>query len=164
MKIIYNCYGGSHSSVTAAAIHVGLLPYNRIASREEMLRLPYYDAQIAADHGRIRFMGYDERGHEIYIIGKRNLGHYYERIMRQIINVAQGNQQEFIFVDTMPYVNIFMVIGGFLSRRWGWNRVGRYIILYGTQQSYFKFVHLVNLVKSNVDTNHRRQDCENCFS
>ncbi|HPZ72110.1 MAG TPA: DUF3189 family protein, partial [Peptococcaceae bacterium] len=32
MKIIYNCYGGAHSSVTAAALHLGLLPEARPAT------------------------------------------------------------------------------------------------------------------------------------
>ncbi|HBC94637.1 MAG TPA: hypothetical protein DCZ10_17500, partial [Pelotomaculum sp.] len=26
MKVIYHCHGGTHSSVTAAAIHLGMLP------------------------------------------------------------------------------------------------------------------------------------------
>jgi hypothetical protein len=30
MKIIYHCYGGTHSSVIAAAIHLGLLPEDRV--------------------------------------------------------------------------------------------------------------------------------------
>ena len=57
MKIIYNCYGGAHSSVTAAAIHLQMLPETRKPSAAELLNLPYYDAQVGKDHGRIRFLG-----------------------------------------------------------------------------------------------------------
>lgn len=85
MKIIYNCYGGAHSSVTAAAIHLGWLPETRLPTARELLNLPYYDAQKGKDHGKIRFLGLDCLGNEIYIVGKKNLGSYYEKIMRSFI-------------------------------------------------------------------------------
>ncbi|HEX3010797.1 MAG TPA: DUF3189 family protein, partial [Syntrophomonadaceae bacterium] len=39
MKIIYHCFGGSHSSVTAAAIHLGLIEKHRPPSMEELMSL-----------------------------------------------------------------------------------------------------------------------------
>lgn len=146
MIFIYNCYGGSHSSVTAAAIHLGLLPDTRIAYNRELLNTPYYDAQVAPDHGRIRFMGFDEMGNRIYISSKRNLGSYYGKLMRQFTKIVGIESSNLIFIDTMPYVNIWMIVGGYLSRRLG-IKAGRTIILYGTRQSYYKFIHLVNLTK-----------------
>lgn len=136
--------------MTAAAIHLGLMPDVRPAKDCELLAAPYFDAQVSRDHGRIRFIGYDEAGHEIYIVGKRHLGDEYERIMRRVIEMLGGYQEEYAFVNTMPYVNLWMMIGGFLSRRWGWTRLGRKIILHGTRQSYFKFVQLVAQVKEKI--------------
>jgi len=150
LRFIYNCFGGSHSSVTAAGIHLGLLPDTRVASKEELLSLPYYDAQVSRDHGRIRFMGFDESGCEVYIASKKNMEAGYERSMRAFWDLVDGNQDKVAFIDTMPYVNIFMMIGGFMSRRCGLNRLGRAIVLFGTRQSYYKFIHLVNLVKSRL--------------
>ena len=43
MKIIYSCYGGTHSSPIAAAIHLGRLPDDRIPSPEELMKTDYYD-------------------------------------------------------------------------------------------------------------------------
>ena len=43
MKIIYHCFGGSHSSVSAAALHLGLLDRQRTPTEEELVRIPYYD-------------------------------------------------------------------------------------------------------------------------
>ncbi len=150
MKIIYHCYGGSHSSVTAAAIHLGMLPETRLPCKRELLSLPYYDAQVKEDHGRIRFMGYDEKGRQIYISSKNNLGESYERIMRQLLSVISKEPAPAVaFVNTMPYVNVWMMLGGFLSRRWGWNHLGRTIIIAGTRQSYYRFVHLVEQLKKN---------------
>ncbi len=152
MKYIYNCYGGSHSSVTAAAIHLGLLPENRLATARELLSVPYYEAQVKNDHGRIRLVGWDERGHEVYITSKRNQGKNYEHIMRQFLNLTEPNlNNEVVFVDTMPYVNIFMIIGGYLSRRLGFKRLGRFIVCYGTSLSYQKFVHLVRQLKFSTE-------------
>lgn len=147
MKIIYNCFGGAHSSVTAAAIHVGLLADTRVAGPEELLNLPYFDAQVGKDHGRIRFMGFDCRGNEVYITGKENLGIFYERIMQHLLALSGEKQKDYVFINTMPYVNLWMVIGGYLSRRLGLKSLGRPIVIYGTRKSYWKFVHLVNLVK-----------------
>jgi xylulokinase len=42
MKIIYHCYGGSHSSVLAAAIHTGRLNPERLPTGEELMALPYF--------------------------------------------------------------------------------------------------------------------------
>lgn len=148
MKFIYNCYGAAHSSVTAAGLHLGLLPPERPASNRELLSLPYYDATTEPDHGRIRFMGFDPEGNEVYITGKRNLGNSYEKIMRAYLRIATGRDDQIVFINTMPYVNIFMVIGGFLSRRLGFNRLGRYIILCGTRISYRKFAMLADQVKT----------------
>ncbi|MGI6145238.1 MAG: DUF3189 family protein [Clostridia bacterium] len=149
MKIIYNCYGGAHSSVTAAAIHLQMLPETRKPSAAELLNLPYYDAQVGKDHGRIRFFGFDSRGNQIYITGKKNLGVFYEEIMYNLLFLGGDKQEQenFVFINTMPYVNIWMVIGGFLSRRLGWKALGRPLVIYGTKQAYWKFIHLINLVK-----------------
>lgn len=149
MKIIYNCYGGAHSSVTAAAIHLQMLPETRKPSAAELLNLPYYDAQVGKDHGRIRFFGFDSRGNQIYITGKKNLGVFYEEIMYNLLFLGGDKQEQenFVFINTMPYVNIWMVIGGFLSRRLGWKVLGRPLVIYGTKQAYWKFIHLINLVK-----------------
>jgi hypothetical protein len=35
MVIIYNCYGGTHSSILASAIHLKKLPIDRIPSKQE---------------------------------------------------------------------------------------------------------------------------------
>jgi hypothetical protein len=147
LKIIYNCFGGAHSSVTAAAIHLGLLTDISKVSAEELLNLPYFDAQEGKDHGRIRFMGFDSWGNEVYITGKKNLGMFYERIMQHLLVLSGEKPENYIFINTMPYVNLWMVIGGYLSRRLRLKCLGRPIVILGTRKSYGKFVRLVKSVK-----------------
>lgn len=150
MKIIYCCYGGSHSSVTAAAIHLGLLPLTRKPTGSELLSVPYYDMQTAKDHGCFRHMGNDEYGNQVYIIGKHNLGKHFEAIMRQVAEAFGLAQEDFVMVDTMPYVNITMMIGGFTSRRLGMVALGRPIVILGTQNAYFKLAAMVHRIKITV--------------
>jgi len=147
LHIIYNCYGGSHSSVTAASIHAGLLKDNVVPTSSQLLKLPYYDKQVAKDHGLIRYMGEDEYKNKIYITSKHNLGSNYETIMRSLACIMEISNEKLVFVDTMPYVNWLMVIGGFLSRRLGIVFLGRPIVIKGTQISFLKFTHLVNIIK-----------------
>lgn len=147
MHIIYHCFGGSHSSVTAACLHAGLLKDNKIPTREELMKLPFYDKQTGPDHGYIRFIGEDSWGNKIYLTSRHNLEEKYEDIIDSIADIMKINKQEFILVSTMPYVNILMVIGGYTSRRLGWVKIGRPIVVRGTQLAFSKFVHLVNLIK-----------------
>ena len=53
MIIIYHCYGGTHSSVMAASLHLGLLPQDKKPTGKELLALPYFDQQSGADFGKI---------------------------------------------------------------------------------------------------------------
>jgi len=150
MKIIYCCYGGSHSSVTAAAIHLGMLPVTGIPSSRQLLSVPYYDQQTGKDHGFFHYMGKDEYENQIYIVGKHNLGNYFEEIIRQVAEVFSLDQNEFALINTMPYVNLTMMIGGFLSRRLGMVGLGRPIVCYGTKKAYDNLVNLVNRIKITV--------------
>lgn len=74
MKVIYHCYGGSHSSVVAAALHLKWLDPTRLPDPLDLIHLPYFDKTQDSDFGRIHYMGTDESGHDIYILGKKGMG------------------------------------------------------------------------------------------
>jgi len=148
LHVIYHCYGGAHSSVTAACIHAGLIKDDKIPTAEELMKLPYYDQQVAKDHGYIRYIGNDEFENQIYITSKHNLGKDYETIMRSIASISEIQNDQLVFVDTMPYVNLLMVIGGYLSRHLGIVKIGRPIVIKGTQLSFNNFSQLVNIIKT----------------
>ncbi|MFZ5943476.1 MAG: DUF3189 family protein [Bacillota bacterium] len=156
MHVIYNCYGGSHSSVTAACIHAGLLEEGQIPTAQQLLGLPYYDQQIAEDHGHIRFIGEDNFGNKIYITSKHNLSNNYQTIMRSIASIIEIPNEELVFIDTMPYVNFLMVIGGYLSRRLGLVKIGRPIVIKGTQIAFKNFSSLVNSIKNKYGRLHHQ--------
>ena len=150
MKIIYHCYGGAHSSVIAAAIHLGLLPENRVPTRAEICAVPLYDRQGADEHGHFFFMGKDQAGHEVYLTARRSRAEGLENIFTGLAGIFGISSADYYLVNVMGKVNLTMKLGGFLSRRWGVTRVGRPIVTVGTQAAYFQIVKLVQRVKSEV--------------
>lgn len=154
MKIIYHCYGGSHSSVTAAGIHLGLLPMDSIPNRVQLEAVPYFDEQVNSDHGNLRFMGIDEFGNEIYVIGRRNAFREFQRLVAGFSEALEFSGEVCLY-NCMPYVNWKMVLGGFTSRRLGWVTIGRPIVVEGVRFSYLKIVSLVQNVKVQVASNRK---------
>ncbi len=150
MKIIYHCYGGSHSSVTAASIHLGLLPADQVPGREMFRDLPLFDRQEADQQGHIYFMGVDEHGHDIYLTARRNKPQILENVFAGLTEIFALPRQDYMLVNAMHSVNSLMKFGGFLSRRWGLVGLGRPIVTMGTRIAYFRLVHLVQEVKDQV--------------
>lgn len=146
MIIIYHCFGGSHSSVTAAAVHLGLLGKNRIPSDEELMAIPYFDKTVNGDFGHIRFMGVDEYNNRIYVLGKKALG---DRCNNTLIGIGRvlGSSEKVLPVNTMTSVNWLMKLGGFSSRRLGIVWPGRNLVSYGTRKAFFDLVNLVEITR-----------------
>ncbi|HBI26349.1 MAG TPA: hypothetical protein DDY25_01290 [Peptococcaceae bacterium] len=134
-KIIYHCYGGSHSSVTAAGIHLGLLPKGRTATGSELLKVPHFDQYNAVTHGRFRFVGRDRYGNEVYVLGKRTAGPDVNVLLERIAQLFDC-REEICPVDTTFPINPLMVSGGFLSRGLHLVSLGRPIVIFGTQIAY----------------------------
>lgn len=151
MKIIYHCYGGSHSSITVAGIHLGFLSVDRQPTTEELLRLPYYDETTLGDHGILHFMGQDEKGNQVFAVGKRNLGDKFGPIVQGIAALIGITGKDLLVVNTLPCVNLPMKVGGFLSRRMGLVRLGRPVVIWGTKLAFPRMVNLVKMVKQQAE-------------
>lgn len=147
-KIIYHCYGGAHSSVVAAAIHLGRLDPARMPYDRELVDLELFDRQSKDGHGQLHFFGFDEDGNQVYSVGCRNAGTAVENILKGVAGML-GAGKEVHFVDTLHCVNARMRAGGYLSRRLGLIRLGRPLVLSGTRAVYKKLVQLV------ADTKHK---------
>ncbi|MGE5404597.1 MAG: DUF3189 family protein, partial [Candidatus Saccharibacteria bacterium] len=149
MIIIYHCFGGSHSSVTAASIHLGLLNSARVPTKAELMNLPYFDKTPKNDWGSIRPMGIDDKGNMVYVMGKKNLGDRLDQMLMGIAKLA-GVQNNVKVVNTVQCVNWLMMLGGFTSRRLRIVKVGRPIVLFGTQKAFYSIARLVNKVKASI--------------
>lgn len=147
MKIIYHCYGGTHSSVTAAAVHLGMLPQDRTPGTGELLAIPFFDERDNADHGVITLMGVDEHGNEIYFVGQRGASRLLENLVHGLAGHFDIPPEAYKLVNVLDKVNTSMRIGGTMSRRFKWVEAGRPLVAWGTARAYDKIAGLVRLVK-----------------
>lgn len=149
MKIIYHCFGGSHSSVTTAALHLGLLSKERLPTARELMALPYYDKTTDDDFGSIHYMGRDESGNEIYILGKKSLGDRFSHLLMGIAEML-GKEDQITVVNVMERVNVSMKLGGFTSRRIDIPFLGRPVVIQGTRRAFASMVNLVEVTKIRI--------------
>lgn len=148
MLIIYHCYGGTHSSVTAASLHLNQLPDD--PKVKDLLALPLFDKIRAAAWGRLFYHGNDENGNQIYSLGRGkhfNLIKAFFESLKTACNL-NGFLDEIVFIDTFPCVNIKMRIGGFLSRYLGVVSLGRNLSAVGTLEALPKLRKAVFEAKS----------------
>lgn len=143
MKIIYHCFGGTHSSIIAAALHLGWLPRGRLPRADEIQAIPYFDQRRRGEEGEIKFLGRDSYGHEIYAVGKRGMGVLLENFLYDLTEALELPRGELLLLDTTPLVNCWMALGGFLSRRLGLTFLGRPLVIWGVKRAYHRLVSLV---------------------
>jgi hypothetical protein len=125
---------------------LGLLDHQRIPTEEDLVRIPYYDKTTDADFGKIRYMGTDDAGNDVYVFGKKNFSNRYASVLMGIAKIL-GEQDQLVMVDCMNRVNWSMKIGGFTSRRLGLTMVGRPIVTWGTRQAFNQLVNLVEITR-----------------
>lgn len=147
IKFVYFDYGGSHSSVLAANIHAGNLKAEKIPSSDELMKLPFFDKTTPDDFGKLYFIGRDEKGNDIYILGSQNSN--FEPVLRNLAALLELDK-DFVFVCTMPYVNPVLRIGGFLSRRLSMPLVGRPLVLLGARWAFPYLAGLVEKTRINM--------------
>ncbi|SHM07481.1 Protein of unknown function [Caldanaerovirga acetigignens] len=150
MKIFYCCYGSAHSSVVAAAIHLGWLPEDRVPQVQEIENLPHYDKTDSFEIGTPFFMGKDKKGVDVYIIGMTGQRQLVKNAILSFLRHNEIETKDIFFIDTIPLVNLKTKIGGILSRRIGLVTIGRPLTVKGIQEKYFEFVKLVNGVKKSL--------------
>lgn len=148
MKIIYSCYGGAHSSIVASAIHLGYLPTNRIPTKEEILNVPYYDQSPKESRGVPIYIGTDEKLREIYALGMGPYRNEYTKIAYNFsFQIGKDKKKDIQIINVVPLLSFSTKVGGFLSRRLGFIKMGRPITVRGIQKRYDFFIHLVKDVK-----------------
>lgn len=149
MNIIYCCSGGTHSSLTAAFIHLNQLPIDKVPSKEEILKTPF-DTIEPQDVGRIIYRGTDEFGNKIFTLSKKKAGEIVIPALIDLNRLLGFEPDNLQIANTHPAVNLLMKIGGFTSRGLKLTRLGRPIVLYGTLKTYNNLIDIVKSVKGNL--------------
>lgn len=137
MNIIYHCYGGTHSSVLAACLHLGIL---RNVWRP--FALPGFDRRDGKDLGILFYYGRDHAGNRVYVLGRDGYPAAPLFVYRTL-GTALGADTRCLFVDTTPCLNFYLRLGGFLSCRFGLKRLGRPLLAFGTRLAGPKLAALV---------------------
>ncbi len=150
--IIYCCYGGAHSSPIAAAIHTGILKPTEIPSAQQIMDVHHYDRTKSSQRGKVLYAGEDEWGNKVYVCGRGKDKKGIKQAIKSGISLAEGQLEDYLFVDTLSAVNLMMRIGGFLSRRLKWVKVGRPLVVRGTQKAFFKLATIVEKTKEKKMT------------
>ncbi|WIV10730.1 DUF3189 family protein [Proteiniborus sp. MB09-C3] len=151
MNIIYHCVGGSHSSVLAAAIHLGLLPDDRKPTKEDILGISFFDTLSKQEQGKILLRGLDENGNKVFTLSRQFAPHLVLPAIEDAYQLGGGQLSDLLLVSTMSPVNWLMKIGGFSSRRLHLVAFGRPIAAYGTAKAYDKIAQLVNNAKKMIN-------------
>jgi len=150
LKLFYHCYGGAHTSVTCASIHLNYLPNDRIPGPEEFLAVPFYDKMDNKELGTPVYVGRDEFGWDIYIMGMKNAKSLLVPAMKGFLDSCGVPLRDVLFVNALVELHPITSIGGFTSRQLGGIFVGRPMTVWGIRRSYPKFVELVKRVKENL--------------
>ncbi|WP_324718196.1 DUF3189 family protein [Carboxydochorda subterranea] len=153
--MVYHCFGGAHSSPVAAAIHAGLLPADRVPDGRALARIPYFDTTPPSHWGELLPVGKDAHGHEVYVMGHGPHGALACRAVLAGYALGREEWPPLLLIDTVPYINLWMRIGGFLSRRLRLVSLGRPLVIWGARRAYPRLAALVREVQARCDSRAR---------
>lgn len=153
MKILYHCYGSSHTSVTSAAIHIGLLPRDRIPTVKEILAIPHFDQTTNKEIGMPFFMGVDQWGNDVYIIARKRNYRLLTNMVRSLMEIRGAHPQDLLLVNALSAASLVTTFGGFLSRGLGLIWLGRPLAALGIKRSYLRFLRLVEDTEARIREN-----------
>lgn len=149
MIYIYNCYGGTHSSILAISYHLKILDETREPTKDEILELPNFNKLVYGNRGELFYYGNDEDGNKVYAVGRGRS----KVLIPGLYNLASMFHKEnllnekIIFSNTSPTVPLQMTFGGLFSRWLKIDFIGVPLLVSGAKQSYKDVIKLVNLTK-----------------
>ncbi|HZJ82253.1 MAG TPA: DUF3189 family protein [Clostridia bacterium] len=155
MKLFYHCFGGAHTSITCAAIHLGFLPKDRVPEAYEFLAVPQYDKMANKNLGTPIYVGRDEYGVDIYAIGFKNAPTLMIPVMKSYLNCNNIPSNDIQFVEALVNLHAITAVGGIISRRLNLINIGRPLTVWGIRRSYPVLIDLVSGVKERSKILHR---------
>jgi len=150
MKIVYMCFGRAHSSVVASAIHLGYLDPQRKPTVQDLIKLPLFDTSEASDIGIPKFVGYDQEGCEVYILGLNGCRIPGQSAIESLAAILEVPSWEVLIVETLGAIGWLAKLGGFLSRQLHFVTIGRPIVAHGIIRCYGQLCELVESVKREL--------------
>lgn len=144
MRVVFYDYGGCHTSVIAANLYTHKLAED-IPTSNDLMALPYFDKTTPEDFYHLHYTGTSNNGSQVYTLGAKssNYGYVLDALTR-----LKGTEEHFAFIPTMPFVNMPLRIGGFLSRSLNMPFLGRPLVLAGAKKTFDKIRDMVNKLEA----------------
>lgn len=149
-SVIYYCYGSSHTSVVAAAIHTGLLDPGRLPSNAELAALPHFDRVPNAELGTVFPFGRGPEGEEVFVVGLGPGRVGVSRTIRSVLDLEGVPRESYLLVDALSRANWVVKAGGLASRRFGLVALGRPLASRGIRSVYPRLAALVRETQAQV--------------
>jgi len=152
MIIIFQCYGGTHTSVAAASIYLKRLPRRRVPQLSDLLALPYFDRVDRNEIGTLYYVGCDRSDNPVFVLGSGRWGAQIRALLTRLTSMQQQGRTFLLHndrddgvavIDCFPTITGAVRLGGFLSRRLGLIAIGRPLVGLGILRAYHRFVELV---------------------
>lgn len=149
MIYIYNCYGGTHSSILAMAYHLEMLDENREPTKDEILNLPNFNKLVYGNRGELFYYGSDKDGNEVYAMGRGRSKVLIPGLynLASMLHKQKVLDEKIIFSNTSPTVSLPMTFGGLFSRWLKIDFIGVPLLVKGAKKSYKDIIKLVNHTK-----------------
>jgi hypothetical protein len=149
MIYIYNCYGGTHSSILAMAYHLEMLDETREPTKDEILNLPNFNKLVYGNRGELFYYGTDKDGNKVYNVGRGRSKVLIPGLynLASMLHKQELLNEKIIFANTSPTVPLAMTFGGLFSRWLKIDFIGVPLLVKGAKQSYKDVIKLVNHTK-----------------
>ncbi|WP_248927919.1 DUF3189 family protein [Paenibacillus hamazuiensis] len=149
MIFIYNDFGGTHTTVLAAAYHLKKLDETREPTKQEILSAHNFNKLVYKDRGKLYFHGVDEEGNKVYTMGRGRSKILIPGIYNLIDTLQKQNalNEKIILSNTSPTVPFPMTCGGMLSRWLKIDFIGVPLLVSGAKIAYQDIVNLVHHTK-----------------
>ncbi|MEW6031385.1 MAG: DUF3189 family protein [Bacillota bacterium] len=150
MRVFYHCYGSSHTSVVAAALHTGRLDPRRTPTVRELCALPLFDRVQGRDLGTVFPAGRGPDGEEVFVVGFGPGKEVIRRAVVSFLDLKGVDPDDYMLVDALRLAGWLVKVGGTLSRRLGLVSLGRPMAALGMRRAYPALVALVREVRGEV--------------
>ena len=149
MIYIYNCYGGTHSSILAVAYHLEMLDETREPTKDEILNLPNFNKLEHGNRGELFYYGSYKDGNEVYTISRGGSKVLIPGLynLASMLHKQKLLNEKIIFSNTAPTVPLPMTFGGLFSRWLKIDFIGVPLLVKGAKKSYKDIIELVKHTK-----------------
>jgi len=143
VKVFYHCYGSSHTSVVAAAIHTGRLDPGRVPTAGQLASVRHFDRVHNAQLGTVFPVGRGPDGEEVYVVGFGPGRKVIRYAVQSFLEIKGVPTRDYLLVDALSRANWVVRAGGVISRRLGLVALGRPLVALGIRQVYGRLADLV---------------------